>query len=502
MAIVSIKKNMIPLSMHSLGNKNIVGRSEECDIIVLEEYISRKHFQITRREDDFFLENLSSKSIKLSGKMLKKSKETKLVHGDIIELGSYEFVFQVKLDQALAETFDFRYLNSKKVENSSYFLYLNIDRKISFYLFKKNLDRYINGHLFKIDIEDKTIKIDDNHLEIDEFPVKSFYKNINFQVFGNLDAPNFFKNHSFYKFYSVSKTLIDQYFQIWMGSHSDFPVFIHGETGVGKDVLANSIHKISNREGNFVAVNCSSIPDNLWESELFGHVKGAFTGAEKEKMGLFQLADNGTLFLDEIADMPLEQQAKMLRVLETGKVKKVGGEKLEKVNVRIISATHKNIFKLIEEEKFREDLLHRIYVLPITLPPLRDRKEDIIIYVNLFLRRINERKNENKKISLEAIEYLNSYLWHGNVRELKNALERAFVFSDDIIKSKDIHIFNWKRVGKGKTLKDIVSQAILEVLIKNKFNRKKTYEELDISRTKLYRWIEDNANLLEGYDYE
>jgi len=126
MAIVSIKKNMIPLSMHSLGNKNIVGRSEECDIIVLEEYISRKHFQITRREDDFFLENLSSKSIKLSGKMLKKSKETKLVHGDIIELGSYEFVFQVKLDQALAETFDFRYLNSKKVENSSYFLYLNI----------------------------------------------------------------------------------------------------------------------------------------------------------------------------------------------------------------------------------------------------------------------------------------------------------------------------------------------------------------------------------------
>jgi len=502
MAIVSIKKNMIPVSMHTLGNSNIIGRSEDCDIIVLEEYISRKHFQIVRREYDFFLENLSSKSIKLSGKMLKSNSELKLSHGDIIELGSYEFVFQVKLDQAIAETFDFRYLNSKKVENSSYFLYLNIDRKISFFLFKKSLDKYINGHLFRIDIENKTIKIDDNNLDIDGFPVKSFYKNINFQVFGNLDAPNFFKNHSFYKFYSVSKILIDQYFQIWMGSHSDFPVFIHGETGVGKDVLANSIHKISNREGNFVAVNCSSIPDNLWETELFGHVKGAFTGAEKEKIGLFQLANNGTLFLDEIADMPLEQQAKMLRVLETGKIKKVGAEKFEKINVRIISATHKNIFKLIEDEKFREDLLHRIYVLPITLAPLRDRKEDIAIYVNLFLRRINEKMNSNKKVSLEAIEYLNSYLWHGNVRELKNTIERAFIISDDIIKSKDIHIFNWKKTGKTKTLQDVINQTILESLIKNKFNRKKTYEDLDISRTKLYRWIEDNASLLEGYNYE
>jgi transcriptional regulator with PAS, ATPase and Fis domain len=492
---------MLLQSIHTLGSKNIIGRSEDCDIIILEEYVSRKAFQIIKKDNDFFLEKLSAKSLKLLGKSIKSNDLELLRHGDIIEIGSYEFIFQTKLDEALAETFDLRYLNNKKIKNDFYFLYLNIDRKISFYLFKNSFDNYINGHSFKIDIEQKTVKINNISLNIDDFPIKSFFENINFQIFGNLDSQNFFKKHSFYGFYSVSNALIDQYFQIWMGAHSDFPIFIHGETGVGKDVLANTIHKISNREGDFIAVNCSSIPDNLWETELFGHVKGAFTGAEKEKNGLFQLANNGTLFLDEIADMPLEQQAKLLRVLETQKVKKVGGEKFESINVRVISATHKNIFKLIDDEKFREDLLHRIYVLPITILPLRDRKNDIIIYANLFIRRINERMGTNKKLSSDAIENLTSYLWHGNVRELKNTIERAYIMSGDVITTREIHIFNWKK-NNSKSLQSLIDQAILESLIKNKFNRKKTYEELEISRTKLYRWIDDNSNLLEGYDYE
>lgn len=500
MAIISIKKNMILQSMHTLGSKNIIGRSEDCDIIILEDYISRTAFEILKEDNEYFVEQLYSKITKLNGNPIKENKFL-LNHGDIIEIGSYEFIFQTQIDQVIAETFDIRYLNNKKLQNDFYFLYLNIDRKISFYTFKKSFNSYINGYTFKIDIDNKTLKIDNTHLELDDFPVKSFFKNINFQIFGNLDAQNFFKNHSFYKFYSMSNSLINQYFQIWMGAHSDFPVFIHGETGVGKDVLANTIHKISKLEGNFIAVNCSSIPDNLWETELFGHVKGAFTGAEKEKNGLFQLANNGTLFLDEIADMPLEQQAKLLRVLETKKVKKVGAEKFEKVNVRIISATHKDIFKLISEDKFREDLLHRIYVLPITIPPLRDRKNDIILYAELFLRRINEKMGENKKLSIDAMEELNSYLWQGNVRELKNTIERAFIFSGDIIKSKDIHIFNWKK-SKNNSLQSVIDQAILESLIKNEFNRKKTYKELEISRTKLYRWMENHSELLEGYDYE
>jgi len=499
-AIISIKKNMILQSMHTLGDKNIVGRSEECDIIILEEYISRTAFQIIKEKNDYFIEQIYSKITKLNGYSIKNERKL-LNHGDIIEIGSYEFIFQTKIDKTITETFDIRYLNSKKIENDFYFLYLNIDRKISFYLFKNSFSNYIDGNTFKIDIEEKTLKINDTKFEIDEYPIKSCYKNINFQIFGNIDAPSFFKKHSFYKFYSISTSLIEQYFQIWMGAHSDFPVFIHGETGVGKDVLANMIHKISKTEGDFIAVNCSSIPDNLWESELFGHVKGAFTGAEKEKNGLFQLANNGTLFLDEIADMPIEQQAKLLRVLETKKIKKLGSEKFEKVNVRIISATHKDIFKLIGEEKFREDLLHRIYVIPITIPPLRDRKEDIILYAELFLRRINEKMGNNKKLSVDAMEELNSYLWHGNVRELKNTIERAYIMSGEVIKSQDIHIFNWKK-NKNNSLQSIIDQAILEALIKNKFNRKKTYKELNISRTKLYRWMDEHNEMLEGYNYE
>ncbi len=500
MAIISIKKNMILQSMHTLGDKNIVGRSEECDIIILEDYVSRTAFEIIKENNEYFLKQLYSKITKLNGSPVKYEKLL-LNHGDIIEIGSYEFIFQTQIDKIITETFDIRYLNNKKLQNDFYFLYLNIERRISFYLFKESFSSYINGHTFKININEKTLKIDDTLMEIDSFPMKSFLKNINFQIFGNLDAPDFFKNHSFYKFYSMSGSLIDQYFQIWMGAHSDFPVFIHGETGVGKDVLANTIHKISGVEGDFVAVNCSSIPDNLWETELFGHVKGAFTGAEKDKNGLFQLANNGTLFLDEIADMPLEQQAKLLRVLETQKIKKVGGEKFEKVNVRIISATHKDIFKLISEEKFREDLLHRIYVLPVTIPPLRDRKNDIILYAELFLRRINEKMGTNKKFSIDAMEELNSYLWQGNVRELKNTIERAYIFSGDIIKAGDIHIFNWKKT-RNKSLQSVIDQTILESLIRNKFNRKKTYNELEISRTKLYRWMEDHSELLKGYDYE
>ncbi len=390
--------------------------------------------------------------------------------------------------------------NKEKQENF-YFLYLNVDKKISFYVFKNSLSTYIESYSFKIDIKTKTLNINGEKLTFTALPTFNYYKNIKFQIFDNTQAIIFFKKHNFYNFYTISNQIINQFFKIWVGANSNFPFFIHGETGVGKDVLANAIHKISKLKGRFIAVNCSSIPKNLWESELFGHVKGAFTGAEKEKRGLFQLANNGTLFLDEIADMPLEQQAKILRAIETQKIKKLGAEKFEKINVRIITATHKNIFELIKEEKFREDLFHRIYVIPVNIPPLRDRKEDIILYSEIFLRRINEKMATNKKFSSDAIDKLNKNTWNGNVRELKNTIERAFILSGNIIKTEDIHVFNYKKTDS-KTLQNIINKAILDSLIKNKFNRKKTYTELEISRTKLYRWMEENSELLKGYNYE
>ena len=496
MSVIAIRKNMILQNMHSLKDINLFGRGQDCDIIIPEEYISRKHFIIESESENYFISNLSKKSIKLNRELLKD--RVKLNHNDIIEIGNYELIFlQTFQEEEHRDTFDYRY---QKNQNSTefYILYVVKERVPSFYLFKSSFKNFINGYL--VEFKENLLYIDNESFEIKETPFKYEYLDTKFELFKN-DDRGFFKYHPFYGFYTQSESLINQFFKVWISSQSDFPIFLHGDTGSGKDVMANSIHKISKREGDFVAINCSSIPENLWESELFGHKKGAFTGAEFEKKGAFQLAHNGTIFLDEIAEMPLDQQAKLLRVLEDKKVKMVGAEKYEKVNVRIISATHKNIFKLIEDGKFREDLLHRIYVFPITIPPLRDRLEDIVLYTKLFIRRLNEKMGSNKKITDSALEYLTEHFWPGNVRELKNTIERAYIISEDRIDKNDIYILKWKK-DNPRNLQAIIDQTILETLIRNKFHKKKSYEELGISRSKLYRWIDDNSELLKGFDYE
>ena len=205
---------------------------------------------------------------------------------------------------------------------------------------------------------------------------------------------------------------------------TDLPVLIRGETGVGKEVLARYIHAISNRRDKpFVVVDCTTIPEHLFESELFGYEKGAFTGATQRKIGLVELANKGTLFLDEIGDMPLSIQSKLLRFVETKRFRRVGGLKDLEVDVRIISATNKNLEQLIAQGKFREDLYYRINAVELEIPPLRERKEDIPLLVEFFLRKFG------KKISQQALSELINYSWEGNVRELKNVIERAAILS-------------------------------------------------------------------------
>ena len=202
-------------------------------------------------------------------------------------------------------------------------------------------------------------------------------------------------------------------------------MLIRGETGVGKEVLARYIHKISNRKDKpFIVVDCTTIPEHLFESELFGYEKGAFTGATQRKMGLVELANKGTLFLDEIGDMPLSVQAKLLRFVETKRFRRVGGLKDVEVDVRIISATNKNLERLISEGKFREDLYYRINIVELEIPPLRERREDIPLLVEFFLKKFG------KKISEKALNELINYSWEGNVRELKNIIERAAILSN------------------------------------------------------------------------
>jgi transcriptional regulator with PAS, ATPase and Fis domain len=205
-------------------------------------------------------------------------------------------------------------------------------------------------------------------------------------------------------------------------------VFILGESGTGKELLAKAIHYGSNRSrGPFIPVNCAAIPGEIVESELFGHKRGAFTGAVKDRVGKFQAADEGTIFLDEIGDMSLDVQAKILRVLEERTVTPVGGNKSAAVDVRIISATNKNIQKAVAESGFREDLYYRLNVVPLTLPPLRQRKEDIADLVRFFIHKFTH-KDAQIAASEELIDHLTVQPWPGNVRELRNLVERMLIF--------------------------------------------------------------------------
>ena len=227
-------------------------------------------------------------------------------------------------------------------------------------------------------------------------------------------------------------------------AETDVTVFVHGPTGTGKEVISNYIHKQSRRKDNpFIAVNCAAIPENMLEAMLFGHEKGAFTGASSANKGIFRAADSGSLLLDEISEMPLSLQAKLLRVLQEKKVTPIGGQRDIDVDVRVIATTNRNMVAEVNDKKFREDLYYRLNVFPIETTNLRERPGDIIPISMSLLKRHSKTNNEISYISSEAQEILKSYTWPGNVRELENVLQRAIVLSDDnIIKSRDIMIDN------------------------------------------------------------
>ena len=226
-------------------------------------------------------------------------------------------------------------------------------------------------------------------------------------------------------------------------ARSQAPVFIHGESGTGKELVAKLIHiKGPRSDKSFIPINCGAIPSELMESEFFGHKKGSFTGAVVDKKGLFQLADGGTLFLDEIAELPFNMQVKLLRAIQEKTIRPVGSEKEVPIDVRILSASHKNLMQLVEDEQFRQDLFYRINVIELVVPPLRERKDDIPKIADYLLQQLSITMDINKpKISNEAIKVLTNYQFPGNIRELENILERAITLSsDDEIKIEDLSI--------------------------------------------------------------
>jgi DNA-binding NtrC family response regulator len=280
---------------------------------------------------------------------------------------------------------------------------------------------------------------------------------------------------------------------------SDATVLITGESGTGKELLAKGVHYNSLRsDGPFVAVNCAAIPENLIESELFGHVKGSFTGAVKDKEGRFELADGGTLFLDEIGDLRIDLQAKILRALQERHVDHVGGAHPVPVDVRVIAATNKDIERLLKEGNFREDLYYRLSVIPLHMPPLRERKDDIPLLVNHFVRKFNP--SQDVGVDREALALLTAYGWPGNVRELENAIERASVLKrgntitpaelpDKIKKEKNsVENIVLNLPDEGISLEDLEKNLIIKALERNKGNQTRAAEYLGITRpTLIYR---------------
>lgn len=297
--------------------------------------------------------------------------------------------------------------------------------------------------------------------------------------------------------------MVDVFRQIKDVSGYDYPVHIFGETGTGKELVANAIHNESMRAGSsFVPINCGALPEGLIESELFGHVKGAFSGAIRDKKGRFELAHNGTIFLDEIAELPKLLQVKLLRFLQEGTFEKVGGEKTVSVDVRVVSATNKDLKKEVQKGNFREDLFYRLNVIPIHIPPIRERKSDIPLLVDHFLSKAPTIKGQRPvRISQEALNALLDYGWPGNVRELQNAVQFAIVrCKGKIIRPDDLPIeLKEKSCEKPRRgpVRKLGAEDVRAALTRTGGNKARAAKVLGVGRATLYRFLGDHPDVLQ-----
>jgi transcriptional regulator with PAS, ATPase and Fis domain len=305
-------------------------------------------------------------------------------------------------------------------------------------------------------------------------------------------------------FVGVSSEMQVVYNRIKLAAQSDVTVLVEGETGTGKELVANAIHNLSSRKnGPLIKVNCSALSENLLESELFGHVKGAFTGATKDKPGRIEMAEGGTLFLDEIGDISPLIQLKLLRLLQEHEYERVGDSTVRKANVRFIAATHRNLREMVARENFREDFYYRICVYSITMPALREHKLDIPLLCDSFIAKLNEKTGKNiRKLSPEAKSHLMNYFWPGNIRQLENAIEHAFVmcFGDTINLEElpDEIKSDWSGAVRLPTEKKqslptqkprgfVTREQLLDVLEQCRWNKSEAARQLGVDRTTIWR---------------
>ncbi len=370
-------------------------------------------------------------------------------------------IFMMNIDEVIMESFR----KKKNIKSKlNYFIGDSQIKVSTTTIFNRNKFNGVLGvySKFKNQEIDNMIKLNNN----------SYEDNNKFEYI--LDKP-------FQKIIGKSQAIRKALYRAQKASYTNSTVLIRGESGTGKELVAKAIHENSKRSDKpFITLNCGAIPSNLIQSELFGHEKGAFTGAFKKKIGKFELANGGTIFLDEIGDLPYELQVELLRVLQEKEFTRIGGNETIKVDVRIISATHKDLEEMIEKGEFREDLYYRLNVIPIYLPTLRERKDDINLLIDHFISKIS---CEKFQITDEAKDCLYNYNWPGNVRELENVIERIIVLSEnDIInindlpyniskmygmnlyKSDEESLINMKKDGKLATLEDYEKEIIKEAL--------------------------------------
>jgi DNA-binding NtrC family response regulator len=401
---------------------------------------------------------------------------------EMIKTGSYDIVVS---DLQMPDLTGMDLLKSKPAETLFIMItgYGSIDTAVA--SMKEGAFDYI---IKPFNIDEFSIKVDK---AVEKVKLTAQLKNLRAQVEGS---------YSFSNIIAQSKKMQNVFALIQKIANANVNILIEGDSGTGKELVSRAIHFSSDRKSfPFVAINCSAIPENLLESELFGHTKGAFTGAVEQQKGVFEQANGGTLLLDEIAEMPYSLQAKLLRVIETLEVKALGSDRVKKIDIRLISATNQNLAELVKEKKFREDLFYRISHVVITIPPLNERREDIPLLAVHFLKKISASYNRNFTITPEALDLIIKNDWKGNVRELESAIGRAAITSDnDKLDVKDFKFLN--PAGQDTNplnaldnlnLKDIEKLYIKKTLEENKWNKLQVAKILGIDRKTLYKKIRE-----------
>jgi DNA-binding NtrC family response regulator len=312
-------------------------------------------------------------------------------------------------------------------------------------------------------------------------------------------------DRAFGRIYGASPAMQDVFHLVERVAPSHVSVMIVGESGCGKELIAQTLHEMSRcAHAPFVALNCGALPPTLVEAELFGYEKGAFTGANRTHQGFFERAQGGTLFLDEITEMPIDLQVRLLRVLETGRLTRVGGSKEIECNVRVFAATNRDPIDAVRENRLREDLLYRLAVFPIVLPPLREREDDVVLLAQQFLQELNEQYGTHKQFALGAEEKLCSHHWPGNVRELKNCIQRAYILADNnIVKIDSLsplgqperanprHVMEFE---VGTPLEQVEQQLIIATLDRYRGNKRRAAKALGVSLKTIYNRLNEYSS--------